>query len=274
MERITHRSPDGVTAKTCRINGLNLADVAYPPNLRQPRHAHKFASFSFVMSGSYLEKFSPRAFSRKSSTVVFHPPEESHAVNFETNVRILSVEFDFKRLAAIRQHSAVLDEPASFQSENISCLGRKIYRELQNADAFSALAIEGLILEILAEAARRKTRAADEKQFPRWLAQTRDFLHGNFADSFVVEDIARIAGVHPVHLARVFRRKFGCTIGEYVRRLRAEFARRQISTTETPLSEIALAAGFSDQSHLSKTFKSVFGLTPAEHRKISRSKLV
>jgi AraC family transcriptional regulator len=269
MERMLHLSPDGVIAKTCRINGLNLSDVAYPPNLRQPRHAHKLASFSFVMSGSYVEKFSPRAFSRKSSTVVLHPPEESHAVNFETNVQILSVEFDFKRLAAIRQHCRVLDEPASFQTENISYLGRKIYRELQQADTFSALAIEGLILEILAEAARRQTRE-DEKQFPRWLAQTREFLHANFTDSFFVEDVARIAGVHPVHLSRVFRRKFGCTIGEYVRRLRVEFARRQISLTETPLCEIALAAGFSDQSHLSKTFKSVFGLTPAAQRKISR----
>ncbi|HVE56989.1 MAG TPA: AraC family transcriptional regulator [Pyrinomonadaceae bacterium] len=269
MERMSHRSPDGVIAKTCRINGLNLSDVAYPPNLRQPRHAHKFASFSFVMSGSYVEKFTPHALSRKSSTVVFHPPEESHAVDFETNVRILSVEFDFKRLAAIREHSTVLDAPGSLRTENISYLGRKIYREFQQPDSFSALAIEGLILEILAEAARLQTRG-DDKQFPRWLDQTREFLHANFAGSFFVDDIAKIAGVHPVHLSRVFRRKFGCTIGEYVRRLRVEFAERQISATAAPLSEIALAAGFSDQSHLNKTFKSVFGLTPAAHRKISR----
>jgi AraC family transcriptional regulator len=221
------------------------------------------------MAGSYVEKLNRQFFRRKSSTIVFHPPEESHAVNFETSVQILSVEFDFKRLAAIREHSAVLEESASLQTENINHLGRRIYQEVQKPDAFSALAIEGLILEILAEASRRQTNG-DEKQFPRWLAQTRDFLHDNFADSFVVEDIARLAGVHPVHLSRVFRRKFGCTIGEYVRRLRAEFATRQILTTNAPLSEIALAAGFSDQSHLNKTFKVLYGLPPAEYRKIHR----
>lgn len=267
MEQILHRSSDGSIAKVCRMNGLNLADVAYPPRLCQLRHTHKLASFSFVLSGSYLEKFNRRAFTRKSATVVLHPPEESHAVDFETNVRIFGVEFDFRRLAVIREHCAVLDEPASLQTETINFLGRKIYREFQKPDAFSALAIEGLILEILAEAARSKT---NEKSLPRWLAQTRDFLHANFADSLAVEDIARIAGVHPVHLSRVFRQKFGCTIGEYIRKLRVEYADRQISMTETPLSEIALAAGFSDQSHLNKTFKSVFGRTPAEHRKISR----
>ena len=269
MEQVLHRSSDGATAKVCRIDGLNLADVAYPPNLRQPRHTHKYASFSLVMSGSYLEKLSRQSFRRKSATIVLHPPEESHAVDFETNVRIFGVEFDFERLEAIRRYSTVLDEPASLQSENINHLGRRIYQEFQKPDAFSAMAIEGLILEILAEASRCETRT-DEKQLPHWLSQTRDFLHDNFADSFAVEDVARIAGVHPVHLSRVFRRKFGCTIGEYVRRLRVEYANRQLSETETPLSEIALAAGFADQSHLNKTFKAVFGLTPAERRRNSR----
>ena len=269
MEHIFYQSPDGSAAKTCRFNGLNLADVAYPPDLRQPRHTHKFASFSLVMAGNYLEKFNRQSFRRHFSTVVFHPPEESHAVNFETNVRILSVEFDFRRLAAIREHSAVLDEPASLQTEAINRLGCRIYQEFQRADAFSALAVEGLILEILAEASRSGTKT-DEKQIPRWLLQTRDFLHENFAGSFVIEDVARAAGVHPVHLSRVFRQKFGCTVGEYVRRLRVEFANRQIRTTDAPLSEIALAAGFADQSHLNKTFKSFFGLTPAEHRKLTR----
>jgi AraC family transcriptional regulator len=269
MESVLHCSSDGVTAKTCRLNGLNLADVAYPPNLRQLRHTHKFASFSLVMSGSYLEKFDRRSFRRKSATIVLHPPEESHAVDFETNVRILSVEFNFRRLDAIRQQSSVLDEPASLQTENINHLGRKLYQEFQKPDSFSGLAMEGLILELLAESSRCETRAG-EKNLPRWLSQTRDFLHDNFAGSFTVEDVARVAGVHPVHLSRVFRRRFGCTIGEYVRRLRVEYANRQISATETPLSEIALAAGFADQSHLNKTFKSVFGLTPAEHRKNSR----
>ncbi|HEY0461982.1 MAG TPA: AraC family transcriptional regulator [Pyrinomonadaceae bacterium] len=269
MERLLHQSPDGVTAKTCRINGLNLSQVAYPPDLRQPRHTHKFASFSFVLSGNYLEIFSQKSFLRKSSTVIFHPPAESHAVKFETNVRILSVEFDFRRLAAIREHCAVLDEPASLQTENTGRLGQKIYQEFQKPDAFSRLAIEGLVLEILADAARCKP-SEDEKQIPRWLANTRDFLHDNFAGSFALEDAARIAGVHPVHLSRVFRQKFGCTVGEYVRRLRADFANRQIVGSNLPLSEIALAAGFADQSHLNKTFKSVFGVTPAARRKSAR----
>jgi AraC family transcriptional regulator len=83
-----------------------------------------------------------------------------------------------------------------------------------------------------------------------------------------VAEIARAAGVHPVYLARTFREHHGMTIGEYVRKLRIEHACRLISTTGAPLSEIALAAGFCDQSHFSRTFKRVTGSSPAEYRRL------
>jgi len=251
------------------IAGFTVYESLYPPRLRQPRHTHSLASFSFVLAGGYLENYGKQEKTRQPSTIVFHPPQESHAVDFQSGARILSVEIDFQRLSYIREHSIVFDASTSSQTETIACLGHRIYREFRRPDAVSALAIEGLIFEILAEASRGKV-ATSEKKSPRWLEQAKDFLHDNFSESVTLETVAEIADVRPVHLARVFRRKYDCTIGEYVRRLRVEFARRQISTTDLPFSEIALAAGFSDQSHLNKTFKSVSGLTPSEYRKTSR----
>lgn len=248
---------------------FNLCETIYPPTLTQPRHTHRLASFSFVLSGNYAESVNRRTFSRQASTIIFHPPGESHAVEFKTDVRILGVEFSFERLSKIRQHSVIFDDSASCRSEKTNLLGRKIYQEFCRMDSFSWLALEGLILELLAEASR-SSLGAGEKNIPRWLDRTRDFLRENFTESLTLEEIAKIAEVHPVHLSRVFRQKFGCTIGAYVRRLRVEYACGQIASTESPLSEIAHAAGFADQSHLNKTFKTVFGLTPAEHRKLSR----
>jgi transcriptional regulator GlxA family with amidase domain len=82
-------------------------------------------------------------------------------------------------------------------------------------DAASGLAIEGLVLEMLTEASRSKI-SNREKNFPHWLKVGKDFLHDNFAESFALEDFAKIVGVHQAHLSRVFREKLGCTIGEYV----------------------------------------------------------
>ena len=255
--------------KNFRANDLNMCEVFYPTGLHQPRHTHKCASFSFVLRGNYTEKIDARTHSRHSSTVIFHPPGEAHSVLFEDDVRILSVEINFEKLSEIRRHSIIFDYSASCRSEKTNFLGNRIYQEFCRMDAFSHLAIEGLILELLAEASRSKI-GADEKRLPGWLVQTEEFLHGNFTESVTIEEISKIADVHPVHLSRVFRAKFGCTIGEYVRRLRVQFAAKQIASTEIPLCEIAQAAGFADQSHLHKIFKSVFGLTPVEYRKLNR----
>lgn len=266
MKQSLQKSLCAKLIKNHRTDELNLCDVIYPPTLSQPRHTHKYASFSFVLKGNYAESVNRRTHSRQASTLIFHPPEEDHAVEFENDVRILSVEFSFEKLSKIRQQSVIFDDSASCRSERTNWLGNKIYQEFCRMDSFSMLALEGLILELLAEASRCKI-GAGEKNIPRWLNQTKDFLRENFSERFTLEEIA---DVHPVHLSRVFREKFGCTIGEYARRLRVEFASKQIASTENSLCEIAHAAGFADQSHLNKTFKTAFGLTPAEHRKISR----
>jgi AraC family transcriptional regulator len=78
--------------------------------------------------------------------------------------------------------------------------------------------------------------------------------------------LASAVGVHPVHLARSFREAHGASVGEYLRRLRVEFAQREVLRTDAPLSEIALSAGFCDQSHFGRTFKRHTGVTPAQAR--------
>jgi AraC family transcriptional regulator len=84
--------------------------------------------------------------------------------------------------------------------------------------------------------------------------------------------LAAAVGVHPVHLARVFRKFHACSVGDYVRQLRIEYASRQLATTDQPLANIALAAGFADQSHFSRTFKQHTRMLPTEFRKLLRER--
>jgi hypothetical protein len=62
----------------------------------------------------------------------------------------------------------------------------------------------------------------------------------------------------------------GCSVGDYVRQLRVEDACRRLATLDAPIVEIALAAGFTDQSHFTRTFQRLRGLTPAEFRRRHR----
>jgi len=259
----------GNIVKNKTIAEFKLTETAYDAGLQIPAHSHDFAYFCFVLRGDFNERCERQTRACSPFSLIFHPPQESHAVDFENDVRILSVQFDFNRYAQIRELSTILDESLSHRSETIAWLGNRIHREFRRMDSFSGLSIEGLVLELLAEASRCKV-GTDEKSIPRWLVQAKDFLHDNFAESFVFGDVAKIADVHAVHLSRVFRKTFGCTIGEYVRRLRVEFAARQISLTDEPLGEIAYAAGFADHSHFNRTFKSFYGLTPNQYRQFSR----
>jgi AraC family transcriptional regulator len=80
--------------------------------------------------------------------------------------------------------------------------------------------------------------------------------------------MAEAVGVSPSHLARAFRAHFGTTLGEYIRRLRVEWVAEQLTRTSMTLSAIGIAAGFSDQSHLTREFGRRFGVTPAQWRRL------
>jgi len=69
-----------------------------------------------------------------------------------------------------------------------------------------------------------------------------------------------------VHLSRVFRKCVGEGIGEYVHRLRVRAACEQILEPEISIAEVSLALGFADQSHFTRAFRRVTGMTPAAFR--------
>jgi AraC family transcriptional regulator len=149
-------------------------------------------------------------------------------------------------------------------------LATKLYREFKTIDESSPLVIEGLALEILGYGSKQPERSPNCPPF--WLKRSRQFLHANFTGSVTLRDVAASAEVHPVHLARVFRQYYNCTVGEYVRRLRIEFASRELAQSERPLVDVAAAAGFSSQSHFSTVFKRYTNFTPAAYRATFRGR--
>ena len=140
----------------------------------------------------------------------------------------------------------------------------QLYREFLHPDDVSPLAVEGLLLEMLAESSRAAALA--QQSCPPWLGKAIDFLSAQFKTPFEISEVASAANVHPVYLAREFRRRYGVSIGEYVRRLRIKSACRMLATSDLPISQIAVEVGFSDQSHMGKHLKRLTGFTPAKYR--------
>jgi len=165
--------------------------------------------------------------------------------------------------------SHAFSEPIEFDGGVPAQLAARVYREFRQADEVSALVIEALALEMSAYVGR-VSKSERFKDRPIWLMQARDLIHEQFLIKLSLGEIAGTVGVHPLHLARVFRQLEGCTIGEYIRKLRVDFSARQLSNSEISLAEIALVSGFCDQAHFSTTFKRLIGVTPSQYRTIFR----
>jgi AraC family transcriptional regulator len=127
---------------------------------------------------------------------------------------------------------------------------------------------EGSMLEMLAIVGRM--RDVKEQDGPPWLSRALDLLNAEFRNNLKVQDIANEIGVHPFHLSRVFRATHRQTIGEYVQKLRVTYACKQLALPDNDLATVALSAGFSDQSHFTRVFKNVTGITPGVFRQLAR----
>jgi AraC family transcriptional regulator len=255
----------GITSRRT-ITGFSLKAFSQPPDCRLPRHEHEHASVCFVVSGFYAERARGREHECAPHSMVFKPAAEPHADVFgRAGGRCLLIEILPGRLESIEQCSNVTAAPRLARSPRLAALGDRLHREFHEADAASPLALEGLILEIMADASRAVANESGPAE-PRWLRQAREFLHDRLDEPLTLSGVASAVGIHPAHLARTFRKRHGCTVGEYVRRLRIERASRDLVTSGAPLSEIGLRSGFFDQSHFSKVFRRHTGMTPAEYR--------
>jgi AraC family transcriptional regulator len=107
-------------------------------------------------------------------------------------------------------------------------------------------------------------------QVPRtaaWLRRVDELLDARFLEPLRLEDVARVAGLHPMHVARTFRAAHGESIAASLRRRRVLWAAERLAAGREPLSAIALAAGFCDQAHFCRIFRKVTGRTPGSVRR-------
>lgn len=244
--------------------GLTLSETRYPAGVRLPRHCHEHAYFCLIRRGTYREEYGGRQRSCGPLTLAFHPPEEVHAEHFDgQEVRSFNVEITPAWVRGVAG-AVPLERPFDARGGPLVGLAVRLLDEFEHPDPSSSLMIEGLTLELLGLGSRelRGGPAA-----PRWLLRVRDLLTERCTASFTLADLAAEAGVHPGHLAGAFRRHFGCSVGAHVRRQRVALACRHLAASDAPLADVALLAGFADQSHFTRTFKRHMGLTPAAYRK-------
>ena len=265
------RCHHGAILNTQKVAELTFTETIYASNVRLPKHSHQQACFCLILQGAYTETYQRKALACQPFHLVFRPAGEVHSDHFsDLRVRCFIVEFGDDWLNLVRKYAVGLDGPTTFQQNSLVWLALKLRKEIQRADVVTPLVVEGLMLEMMAEALRNCEKNSRGETAP-WLERARDVLGERLTERLTLSDLAQILGLHPVYIAHSFRRRYGCTVGEYVRQLRVEAACRELSAADTPLAQVALNVGFSDQSQLSRALKRTVGLTPSEYRKMFRA---
>ena len=253
------------------IAGFSIKEFSQPPYRRLPWHEHDDASICFVASGSYTELARGQERECGPQSMVFKPAAERHADHFgRLGGTCLLIEINSGRLESIEPFSDITTKPNVTRNSKLAAFGFNIYQEFTAGDVCSPLAIEGLVLEVLAEASRSLVEESTTRE-PAWLRKACDLIRDTFREPITLSSVAHAIDVHPSHLARRFREQYHRSIGDYVRHLRIEHAARELADSSASLTEIALRWGFFDQSHFSRVFKRHTGVTPARFRLASRA---
>src|SRR5262249_50333775 len=101
---------------------------------------------------------------------------------------------------------------------------------------------------------------------PSAVRRVREFIEAHLAENITVQALARVGGLWIHHSARAFKRSEDVTPHDYLMQCRVRRAQDLLAATDLPLSQIALATGFADQSHCTRRFREQVGFTPGSYR--------
>jgi AraC family transcriptional regulator len=259
-------TPASQVSRQIRVGGMTLTEGMHAAGSSLPWHDHAGPTLCFVLDGAFAEYVHGHVIDCRPSTFKITPAGERHWNRFHLgDVRGLLVELDPASRAGLDLFERVLTRPHHSEGGVEAVLAHRLYAEFRAEDEAAGLAMEGLLLELLASVAR--SAAVTRNPAPSWAARALALVHDAPGERHSLATIASEVGVHPATLARGFRRAYGCSVGAMQRRLRLEYAARQLATTEWPLAMIAQQAGFYDQSHFTNAFRRHLGRSPMQYRR-------
>ncbi len=131
----------------------------------------------------------------------------------------------------------------------------------------SPLICRGVLLQLLsliAEQGHHGTRHVS----PR-VAEAMQWMHRHADRDYSLEELGAAVGLSVSRLQTRFRDEAGCALGEYRTRVKVSLARRLLTTTDLPVTEIAMQLGFSTSQYFATVFRKHHGLSPRQYRKRS-----
>lgn len=257
----------GATAVIARLGAFEVQSLRFPAGHALDRFEFEHGYVAVVLDGALEKTFARASWSLARGSVGTLPVGAVHSTEFgPAPTHVVTIA----RRSVSDEHSpSVVRRLRHVRAPAATALGWRLATELAGSDPWWALAAEGLVLQLVALGGRADA-APPPRRRATWLRDVRDLLHERVPEPPSLSDLADAVGVHPVHLARSFRREYGVPLCEYARRLRLEWVEAQLAVSDAPIAELAAASGFADQSHLTRAFRRHVGVTPGRYRRLRR----
>jgi AraC-like DNA-binding protein len=257
------------------IGNLELLRATYITHAFS-RHVHEGFAIGVIERGAETFYYRGATHVAPAGTIVVINPGEVHtgeAVD-ETGwtYRMLYPEVALLRQAASEASGRPRDIPffpnPVIRDDYLTGLIRKLHFTLEKSD--SALErqshfLEAFIQLILRHADNRPVLPPLSGAHPG-IRRARAFLEAHYTQNVSLEQLSGIVGVSSFHLTRLFRETVGLPPHAYLNQVRI-FQAKKLLTLGQPIAEVAFETGFADQSHLTRHFKRIVGVTPGQYSK-------
>jgi AraC family transcriptional regulator len=244
-----------------QVGAFRIVEKSYGGSVSLDKHQHPTAYLSFLLAGAYVEVSGWGEVICPSGTVIWHPPAETHSDRFHRQGgHLIDLEVRDTGLQDAAQSLRPATRSRTFCGGLPYAMGLRLYREL----SVDGNQVEDVVIELLSFF----FSVGVDRSPPLWLNRAIERVSNIDELQPSLTMVARDAGIHPVHLARSFRRFLGCTFGDYVAKVRVRRAFELLRDGRWPIVDVAYASGFADHAHLCRAFKSSTGLTPSAFRSV------
>jgi len=190
-----------------------------------------------------------------------------HAITFAVPMRALDDSDEAGSDLAIRRSRTGLYDPV------IQGLGMALLPALERPESAPRMFVEYGLLALRAHLVQRIGAAPARRPgglSSRQLKRAQDFMEAHLSENISLSDLAAQCSLSAAHFARAFRLSVGKPPHRFLVERRVARAHALLVHTRLPLADIAAQCGFADQTHLTKVFRRVLGVTPGSLRPNAR----